>query len=88
MTIHTCAFLNSRRSCAQTPNCIVGLDTSSTTVKTRAWTVSSFVPGGGQTGAAARMVKKAANSPLKNMNSEPSQIMTPTASSCGCSATG
>ena len=42
------------------------------------------VPGGGQTGMlCARIVKKAANRPLKNMNSEPSQIMTPTASSCG-----
>jgi hypothetical protein len=39
------------------------------------------VPGDGQIGAAARIVKKAAKSPLKNMNSEPSQIITPTASS-------
>ena len=28
----------------------------------------------------ARIVKKAANKPLKNMNSEPSQTTTPTAS--------
>jgi hypothetical protein len=45
--------------------------------------VSSFVPGGGQTAACARIVKNAAKRPEKNMNSEPSQIMTPTASSCG-----
>ena len=42
--------------------------------------VSRWVPVGGQTEAWARMVKKAANSELKNITSEPSQMMTPTAS--------
>src|ERR1019366_3811411 len=41
--------------------------------------VSSSVPLGGQTEAWALMVKKAANRALKNITSEPSQIMTPTA---------
>ena len=42
--------------------------------------MSRWVPGGGQTVAWARIVKKAANSALKNITSEPSQMMTPTAS--------
>jgi len=38
------------------------------------------MPGGGHVGAWARRVKKAANIPEKNMNSEPSQMITPTPS--------
>ena len=47
--------------------------------------VSRCVPGGGQTEACDRMVKKAANSELKNITSEPSQMITPTASIDGLS---
>ena len=50
-------------------------------VKTPARSMSSSVPAGGQGPMVlARMVKKAAKSPLKNISSDPSQIMTPTAS--------
>ena len=49
-------------------------------VKMPARTVSRWVPGGGQTVAWALMVKNAANRELKNITSEPSQMMTPTAS--------
>ena len=42
--------------------------------------VSRWVPGGGQTVCSERIVKKAAKRPLKNISSEPSQIMTPMAS--------
>src|SRR5450755_2438737 len=61
----------------------------STRVKMPPRMVSSWVPGGGQMppGALARMVKKAAKRPLKNISSEPSQIMTPMASMGGRSWT-
>ncbi len=52
--------------------------------------VSRWVPAGATTparGALARMVKKAANRPLKNMSSEPSQMITPIASIGGRSWT-
>ena len=64
---------------------MVKLDETSTRVKMMPRMVSRWVPGGGQTPptALARMVKKAAKRPLKNISSEPSQIMTPTASMGG-----
>ena len=50
-------------------------------MKTPARRVSRSVPAGGQGPTVlARMVKKAANRPLKNISSDPSQIMTPMAS--------
>src|SRR6202034_942819 len=69
-----------RRSMSKTAFCIVKLDETSTTVKQAARIVSRWVPAGGQTVCSERMVKNAANSPLKNISSEPSQIMTPMAS--------
>src|ERR1035441_4410001 len=61
----------------------------STKVKMAPRMVSRWVPGGGHTppGALARIVKKAAKRPLKNISSEPSQIMTPMASMGGRSWT-
>jgi hypothetical protein len=61
------------------------LEETSTRVKMAPRIVSRCVPGGGQIPfcALARMVKKAAKSPLKNISSDPSQIMTPTASMGG-----
>ena len=60
---------------------MVKLDDTSTRVKMPARTTSSSVPAGGQGPIVlARMVKKAAKSPLKNISSDPSQIMTPMAS--------
>ena len=47
--------------------------------------VSRCVPGGGHTEAWAGMVKKAAKRELKNITSEPSQMMTPTANIDGLS---
>src|SRR3974390_3550665 len=67
---------------------MVKLDDTSTSVKMPARTVSSSVPAGGQGPTVlARMVKNAAKSPLKNMSSDPSQIMTPTANMGGRSWT-
>ena len=54
-------------------------------MKKPARSVSRWVPVGGQTDAWARMVKKAANRELKNITSDPSQMMTPTASIEGLS---
>ncbi len=57
---------------------MVKLEDTSTRVKNPARSVSSSVPAGGQGPMAlARMVKKAAKSPLKNISSDPSQIITP-----------
>ena len=72
-------------SWSQTAFCMVKLDDTRTRVKMPARMVSRWVPGGGQTEAWARMVKKAANSELKNITSEPSQMITPTASIDGLS---
>ena len=69
-----------RRSSSKTAFCMVKLDETSTAVKIAARMVSRWVPAGGQTVCSERIVKKAANRPLKNMSSEPSQIMTPMAS--------
>ena len=67
---------------------MVKLDDTRTSVKMPARTVSSWVPAGGQGPTVlARMVKKAAKSPLKNISSDPSQIMTPMASIGGRSWT-
>ena len=67
---------------------MVKLDDTSTRVKTPARSVSSSVPAGGHGPMVlARMVKKAAKSPLKNISSDPSQIITPTASMGGRSWT-
>jgi hypothetical protein len=54
-------------------------------VKTPARMVSRWVPGGGHTDAWALMVKNAANRELKNITSEPSQIITPTCNIDGLS---
>ena len=64
---------------------MVKLDETRMRVKMPARMVSRWVPGGGQTEAWARMVKNAANRELKNITSEPSQMMTPTASIEGLS---
>jgi hypothetical protein len=60
---------------------MVKLDATRIAVKMPARMVSRSVPAGGQGPIVfALIVKKAAKRPLKNMTSEPSQIMTPTAS--------
>jgi len=77
------------RDSAHTPSWNVGLEARRAKVKINAWIVSRClpggnVPGGGHSGMLwARIVKKAANRPLKNINSEPSQTTTPTASNWG-----
>ena len=63
---------------------MVKLEDTRISVKKPARKVSRSVPAGGQGPTVlARMVKKAAKSPLKNISSDPSQIMTPTASMGG-----
>ena len=70
-----------RHSAWKTAYCMVKLDATRTSVKMPARTTSSSVPAGGHGPTVlARMVKKAAKRPLKNISSEPSQIMTPMAS--------
>src|ERR1700722_13979845 len=60
---------------------MVKLDDTRIRVKKPARAVSRTVPAGGQGPTVlARMVKKAAKRPLKNISSDPSQIMTPMAS--------
>src|ERR1700683_2233201 len=80
-TIQIRADRRLRHSNWKTARCMVKLDDTSTRVKKPARRVSSVVPAGGQGPTVlARMVKKAAKSPLKNISSDPSQIMTPVAS--------
>jgi hypothetical protein len=75
------ADLRRRHSAWKTAYCMVKLDATRIAVKMPARTTSRSVPAGGQGPTVlALMVKKAAKRPLKNMTSEPSQIMTPTAS--------
>ncbi len=77
-----------RHSTWNTARCIVKLEETSISVKNPARRVSSWVPAGGHGPMVfARIVKKAAKSPLKNISSDPSQIMTPTASIGGRSWT-
>ena len=80
---------SSRRRCStsHTAHCMVNEDATSTMVKIPAWVVSRCVPTGGQAARCARMVKRAAKSPEKNINSLPSQIITPMASIGGRSWT-
>ena len=60
---------------------MVKLEETRIEVKMPARRVSRSVPAGGQGPMVlARMVKKAAKRPLKNISSDPSQIMTPMAS--------
>ena len=60
---------------------MVKLEETRISVKNPARRVSRSVPAGGQGPMVlARMVKKAAKRPLKNISSDPSQIMTPMAS--------
>src|ERR1700735_1403706 len=60
---------------------MVKLDDTRIRVKKPARAVSRTVPAGGQGPTVlARVVKKAAKRPLKNISSDPSQIMTPMAS--------
>src|SRR6516225_3747470 len=67
---------------------MVKLDDTRTKVKMPARTTSSSVPAGGHGPTVlARIVKKAAKRPLKNISSEPSQIITPTANMGGRSWT-
>src|SRR5271170_7460263 len=67
---------------------MVKLDDTRIRVKKPARRVSSEVPAGGHGPTVlARMVKKAAKRPLKNISSDPSQIMTPMASIGGRSWT-
>ena len=75
------------RSWSQTAFCMVKLEATRMAVKIPARMVSRWAPAGGQTEAWARMVKNAANSELKNITSEPSQMITPTASIDGLSGT-
>ena len=82
---HNLALLRSPRSWSKTAFCMVKLEATRMMVKMPARMVSRWAPGGGQMMAWARMVKKAANSELKNITSEPSQMMTPTASIGGLS---
>src|SRR6202012_2690489 len=61
--------------------CMVKLDDTRIRVKKPARSVSRSVPAGGHGPTVlALIVKKAAKSPLKNISSDPSQIMTPMAS--------
>ena len=77
-TIQCRADFRRRHSIWYTAYCMVKLDDTSTRVKMPARRVSSSVPAGGHGPTVfARMVKKAAKSPLKNISSDPSQIMTP-----------
>src|ERR1700677_3542398 len=64
---------------------MVKLEETRMAVKMPARITSRWAPAGGQTEAWARMVKKAANRELKNITSEPSQMITPTASIDGLS---
>src|SRR5271163_2290843 len=80
-TIQIRADRRLRHSTWYTARCMVKLDDTRMRVKKPARAVSRTVPAGGQGPTVlARMVKKAAKSPLKNINSDPSQIMTPIAS--------
>ena len=80
-TIQIRAERRLRHSTWYTARCMVKLDDTRTRVKKPARSVSRSVPAGGQGPMVlARMVKKAAKSPLKNISSDPSQIMTPMAS--------
>ena len=63
---------------------MVKLDDTRMRVKKPARSVSRLVPAGGHGPTVlARIVKNAAKSPLKNISSDPSQIMTPTANMGG-----
>ena len=84
-TTQILALRRSPRSWSQTAFCMVKLEDTRTRVKIPARTVSRWAPAGGHTEAWARMVKNAANREEKNMTSEPSQMMTPTASMDGLS---
>ena len=87
-TIQIRADCRLRHSTWKTARCMVKLDDTRTRVKTPARRVSRSVPAGGQGPTVlARMVKKAAKRPLKNISSDPSQIMTPMASIGGRSWT-
>jgi hypothetical protein len=80
-TIQIRADRRLRHSSWKTARCMVKLDETRTSVKKPARRVSRSVPAGGQGPMVlARMVKKAAKRPLKNISSDPSQIMTPMAS--------
>src|ERR1700729_1698768 len=80
-TIQIRAERRLRHSTWYTALCMVKLDDTRIRVKKPARSVSRSVPAGGQGPTVlARMVKKAAKSPLKNISSDPSQIMTPMAS--------
>ena len=65
---------------SHTAHCIVKDEATRMRVKMPAWIVSSFVPAGGHDARCARIVKRAAKSPEKNISSLPSQIITPMAS--------
>ena len=87
-TIQMPGRLPPRHSAWNTAYCMVKLDDTRIRVKTPARRVSRSVPAGGHGPTVlARMVKKAAKRPLKNISSDPSQIMTPTASMGGRSWT-
>src|SRR3984957_7748845 len=80
-TIQIRADSRSRPSTWDTALCMVKLGDTRIRVKKAARAVSGTVPAGGHGPTVlARMVKKAANRPLKNISSDPSQIMTPMAS--------
>src|ERR1700735_4943753 len=79
--IHRRAAFRRRHSAWYTAYCIVKLDHTRISGQPPARSVSGSVPAGGHGPTVlARMVKKAAKRPLKNISSDPSQIMTPTAS--------
>ena len=80
-TIQRRADFRRRHSTSNTAFCMVKLEDTRISVKKPARKVSRWVPAGGQGPTVlARMVKKAAKRPLKNISSDPSQIMTPMAS--------
>jgi hypothetical protein len=82
------ASFRRRHSAWYTAYCMVKLDDTRIKVKAPARSVSRSVPAGGHGPMVfARMVKNAAKRPLKNISSDPSQIMTPTASMGGRSWT-
>ncbi len=84
-TTHVFALRRLPRSWSKTAFCMEKLDATRMAVNIPACTVSSLVPAGGHTEAWARMEKKAANSELKNITSDPNQMITPTANIDGLS---
>jgi hypothetical protein len=73
---------SARRRCSinHTAHCMVNDEATKMIVKMPDCSTSSLVPTGGHAARCARIVKRAAKSPEKNISSLPSQIITPMAS--------